>query len=120
MENVEFESLVRDAIASLPKEFHDVLDNVEVVIEDEPTDFQRKKMHLRPWTRLFGLYEGVPQTKRGTYSLVLPDKITVFRSTIEQSYPDPVDLKEQVRKTVLHEIGHHLGMTDEQLRKLQY
>lgn len=121
MTHEEFEVLVRVALDSLPTQFKDVLRNVEVVIEDEPMPFQRRKMHLRPWTRLFGLYEGVPQTNRGNYNLVLPDKISIFKNTIEESYTDDEEgIKEQVRKTVLHEIGHHLGMDDKQLRKLRY
>lgn len=121
MTDSEFELLVKDALDGLSPEFQTVLKNVDIVIEEEPTPFQRRKMHLRPWTRLFGLYEGVPQTNRGNYNLVLPDKITIFKNTIEESYPDDHDaLREQVRRTVLHEIGHHLGMDDKELRKLKY
>jgi predicted Zn-dependent protease with MMP-like domain len=120
MTYTEFEALVTEALDNLPQKFKNVLSNVEVVIEDEPTDFQRRKMHLRPWTRLFGLYEGVPQTNRGNYNLVLPYKISIFKNTIEESYVDDEGIKEQVRRTVLHEIGHHLGMDDKQLRKLKY
>lgn len=116
-----FESLVQDALSSLPPEFQEILDNVDVVIEDNPSPRQRQKMRLRPQVHLLGLYEGVPQTNRRNYNQVLPDKITIFKEQIENLYRDDEQMiKEQVRRTVLHEIGHHLGMDDITLRKLRY
>lgn len=115
-----FDESVRQALSLLPEEFQEVLHNVDVVVEDEPTDEQRRKMRLRPWTNLLGLYEGIPLTQRRNYTMVLPDKITLFKGPIERSQIDEERIAEQVRRTVFHEIGHHLGMSDAQLRKLHY
>jgi len=113
----QFEDLVLEAMRGLPEEFASKLENVEIVIEDEPTAEQIAR--LSPGSTLFGLYEGVPQTKRGNfYSGVLPDKITIFRGPISRAYADPPALREQVRKTVIHEIAHHFGISDERLREL--
>lgn len=111
-----FEQLVASAIESLPEEFHKKLDNVEVVIADVPTRGQMRRVGLRPGHVLFGLYEGVPQTRRGSgYAFVPPDKITIFRRPIEYFYPSKTAMQEKIRKTVLHEIGHHFGMSDHEL-----
>jgi predicted Zn-dependent protease with MMP-like domain len=116
-----FEQLVADALDMLPDEFKTKLNNVDIVIAPEPTMDQVRKMQLRHGTVLFGLYEGVPQTKRDNgYTMVLPDKITIFRAPIVALMQTPEAIKAQVRKTVLHEIGHHFGMSDAQLRKLKY
>jgi len=120
MSHEEFEPLVKDALSSLPREFQEALSNVDIVVEDQPSDEQRRRMHLRPWVNLFGLYEGVPKTQRRNYSMVLPDKITIFKNAIVDSFGDDEAIKEQVRRTVFHEIGHHLGMDDKKLRKLRY
>lgn len=111
-----FESLVEDALNELPEEFAEVLDNVVIVVENMPTYEQMRKVNLRPGSILFGLYEGVPKTQRRGYSLVVPDKITIFRRPIEYMYRTPNAIKEKVKDTVLHEIGHHLGMSEHQLR----
>lgn len=114
----EFEVLVRDAILKLPDEFKKVLDNVAVTIEQEPNYWQMRKLHLRGNMTLFGLYEGVPKTRRGSnYSLVLPDKITIFQGPIERFGWDHEQMAQHVRDVVLHEIGHHFGLSDAQIRK---
>ena len=120
MTDEEFEQLVRESLTTLPQKFKDVLENVEVVIEDEPSEEQQREMHLRSSMSLFGLYQGIPLTKRRNYTNVLPDKITIFKLPIENASPDEYAVKEQVRRTVLHEIGHYFGMSDMELRKLKY
>lgn len=110
-----FEKLVNEALDTLPKEFAEKLDNVSITIQEEPTYYQMRKMRLFPNSLLFGLYEGVPQTKRGHYSGVLPDKITIFKNPILFVSKTAEDVKEQVRKVVMHEIGHHFGLSDEEL-----
>jgi len=118
MNREEFEKLVEEALEDLPEEFAQKLENVEIVIEDEPTILQRIKMKLPPHVTLFGLYEGIAKTKRGSgYTFVLPDKITIFQKPIEAYFQTPHQIKQQVRKTVLHEIGHHFGLSEETLRK---
>ena len=121
MDPAEFEQLVTDALDSLPEEFREKLNNVSIVIEDFPTPYQQQKMHLRHGYQLFGLYEGVPQTHRtSNYSLIPPDKITIFQKPIEAFAASVEEIKTQVKKTVLHEIGHHFGMSVEELKKLKY
>ncbi len=103
----EFEEMINSALDSLPPEIQQKLDNVEIVLEDEI-----EAPHL------FGLYHGVPQTKRGVYySWVLPDKITIFKKTIERYARDRQHLSQIVRSVVRHEIAHHFGFSDEQLQK---
>ena len=116
MNEKEFRRLVGEAIDSLPSEFLTRLNNVAVVIEDTPTVQQLRRLRLSSQTFLFGLYEGVPQTKRGNYSGVLPDKITIFKKSIEKVARNGEEIKAQVRATVIHEIGHHFGLSDKDLR----
>lgn len=116
MEEEKFKKLVGEALDSLPEEYAKKLNNVAVVVEDLPTPQQRMKMKLLPWALLFGLYEGVPQTKRGNYSMVLPDKITIFRHSILAVSRTEEEIKAQVRAVVIHEIGHHFGLSDRDLR----
>jgi predicted Zn-dependent protease with MMP-like domain len=94
------------------------LDNVAIVIEDEPTPAQKEKFHLRHGWTLFGLYEGVPQTVRGAhYGAVLPDKITIFRKPIIEAARDAEHIQEIVKNTVWHEIAHHFGMNEAEVRQ---
>jgi predicted Zn-dependent protease with MMP-like domain len=108
---------VEEALNSLPKEFAEKLNNVSVVVADFPTPYQIQKAGLTPYMLLFGLYEGVPQTRRGVYYSAIPDKITIFKNAIEQVSQTEEQIREQVRSTVIHEIGHHFGLSDAQLRK---
>lgn len=116
--SVEFEKIVEEGIAAIPERFLQKLDNVAVVIEDEPTSSQKKKLKIRSGWTLFGLYEGVPQTARGVYYSSLPDKITIFRKPIIEEARDIQEAREIVRNTVWHEIAHHFGMNEEEVRSL--
>ena len=111
----EFEKLVEAGIDAIGEKFLAELKNVEIVIEDDPTPAQMEKLKLHG-ALLFGLYEGVPLTKRQSYGQVLPDKITIFKNQIERVYSNPEDIKRAVRDTVWHEIAHHFGMDEEQVR----
>lgn len=116
----EFNSVVSWAIDSLPKEYIDNMKNVAVVVEDEPTQQQRQKLHLVNGVTLYGLYEGIPLTKRGSnYNLVLPDKITIFKKPIEENCTSLKQLKEQVQNTVWHEIAHHYGLDHKRIKELE-
>ena len=84
MTTEQFEDLVREGIKAIPKKILDKLDNVDIVIEDDPTPEQLKKLKVKNNYFLFGLYEGIPKTKRWDYSQALPDKITIFKNPIEQ------------------------------------
>ena len=106
----DFEDHVRRALDALPAELASGLENVAVVIEDEhPED-----------PDLYGLYEGVPLTKRGDSAGSLPDKITIYRRPLEESFPDPRELEHEIRVTVLHELAHRFGLDEERLAELGY
>ena len=116
----KFEELVRDGIKAIPQVFLDKLDNVDIVIEDNPSLEQIKKLKVKPNYSLFGLYEGIPKTKRPFgYGQVLPDKITIFKDPIEQSAQSENDIKRIVKDTIWHEIAHHFGMDEERVRKAE-
>ncbi len=117
MTREEFKQLVNEGVKAIPQKFLDKLSNVAMVVEDEPTQEQLKKNHVRRGWTLFGLYEGVPQTVRGSsYGWVLPDKITIFQKPIEESTHTPEEIKEIVKDTVWHEIAHHFGMNEVEVR----
>lgn len=119
MDDELFEKLVAEAIEDIPQEFKDILNNVDITIADAPNIYQRSRLRLHNGILLLGLYEGVPQTKRGAgYSMVLPDKITIFKLPILHLYHTEEGIKEHVRNVVLHEIGHHFGLSDEAMRKI--
>ena len=105
-----FEDLVQEALDSLPPDLAAVMENVAVVVEDEP-----------PFGRpLLGLYEGVPLTRRGAfYNGALPDRITIYRGPLERiAGYHPERLAREVRRVVLHEVAHHFGISDERLVEL--
>mgnify|MGYP001590764841 CR=1 FL=1 len=118
MTHEEFEQLVGDGIDAIPEKFLKRLKNVEIVIEDDPPPEQIEKLKLRGAV-LFGLYEGVPQTKREQYGQVLPDKITIFKHSIEKMFLTPEAIKRAVKDTVWHEIAHHFGMDEQQVRQAE-
>jgi predicted Zn-dependent protease with MMP-like domain len=117
MDEDKFKQLVAEALDLLPKEFSEKLNNVSVTIDDFPTVYQLRKAKIPPGALLFGLYEGVPQTKRGVYYSSIPDKITIFKNAILQICSTEEEIRAQVRSTVIHEIGHHFGLSEEDLRK---
>ncbi len=102
-----FEGLVADALDAIPVELRGAMENVAVLVDDES-----------PPGRLYGLYEGVPLTSRGNYSNTMPDRITIFMATICQSARSAEDVVQLVRKTVIHEVGHHFGLGEQRLHDL--
>jgi predicted Zn-dependent protease with MMP-like domain len=118
----EFEDLVRDALDELPEEFAERLDNVEIVIEDEPEPELLRSLGMDPRRQtLFGLYQGVPLHLRGdSYGGILPDKITIFYHPLLRACRTTACIRQQVRKTVIHEIGHFFGLNDKAIRNLGY
>lgn len=120
MERRHFRKLVREAVASLPPELLRRVQNVEIVIERRPTARDRKAAGIPPGHTLLGLYHGIPLTARGeNYNLVLPDKISIYQEPIEDLCGDDEErIREEVRKTVLHEIGHYFGIDDDRLHEL--
>ena len=123
MENLnraDFEELVKEGISAIPEKFLRKLDNVAIVIEDEPTPAKKNKLNIHSGWTLLGLYEGVPKAKRGAnYNAVLPDKITIFQKPIIEEALSEKDLKEIVKNTVWHEIAHHFGMSEAQARQAE-
>jgi predicted Zn-dependent protease with MMP-like domain len=108
--NERFEELASEALASLPPELSVEIDNVAIVVEDEAQG-----------RSLFGLYQGIPLTKRGgrtSYAGVLPDRITLYQTTICRYCSTEDEVKAQIRKTVIHEIAHHFGISDPRLEEL--
>lgn len=104
-----FRKIVENAVDDLPDVFRKKMQNVDIIIEDEPIERRG----------LLGLYQGIPLKKRGFwYGNVLPDKITLYKNNIERISRDLPDLKEWVRRVLIHEIGHYFGFDEQELRKL--
>jgi predicted Zn-dependent protease with MMP-like domain len=119
MEPQRFESLVATAIENLPDEFRERLENIDVVVADEPTRAQLRYSHLKRNETLLGLYEGVPLTSRSSgYSFVIPDKITIFQKPIEASGKNDKQVIAEITRVVRHEIAHHFGIDDDRLEEL--
>lgn len=113
----EVEDVVQESIKNLPEEFSSNLDNVGFVVEPWPTEEEFESIKAHPTkTLLFGLYRGVPKTHRLSNYSSLPDKITIYAGPILMMSKDLEDAKKRIKETVLHEIGHHFGMSDAQLR----
>jgi predicted Zn-dependent protease with MMP-like domain len=122
MERERFEKLVAQAVEALPDEFREKLENIDVVVEDLPSQYQLRKARLGKGYTLLGLYEGVPLTQRySNYGMVPPDKITIFQKTIENKCfsADEMDIEAEIRKVVLHEIAHHFGIGDARLDEIE-
>jgi len=120
MDKERFEWLVARSVDSLPEEFRTRLENIDVVVEDWPTQYQLAKVGLRHRQTLLGLYEGVPQTKRSRhYGLVPPDKITIFQKPIEAKCKYEAEITTEIQRVVRHEIAHHFGIGDARLRQIE-
>lgn len=117
-QHVGFERLVQRALAGIPSPFRECLAEVAIVIGDEATPDQLADNDLDPDDALYGLYEGVPRTEYGADWLIAPNRITLFRLPLEEDFPDPDELAEEVRITVIHELAHHLGIDDDRLGEL--
>jgi predicted Zn-dependent protease with MMP-like domain len=115
-----FEDLIAAALDELPPDVQKLLENVAVVIADEPTPEQLGRSGLGPMNSLYGLYEGVSHVTYGADWATVPNKITIFRLPLEEDFPHPADLAQQVRRTVLHELGHHAGLDHSRLRQAGY
>ncbi|WP_298819449.1 metallopeptidase family protein [Chloroflexus sp.] len=118
MKKPEFADLVAEVLESLPPAFARYLETVEVLIAPRPSREQRRALGLRPWQTIYGLYEGIPITEQHSGDIVSPATITIFQEPLERDFRTTTALREQVRRTVLHEIAHHFGISDERLRDL--
>ena len=121
IEQNQFEQWVKEAIAALPPVGKKAMENVAFTVEPEVRKGAKNEKPIRKGTLLLGLYEGVPKTKRGPhYYGVLPDKITIFQEAIEKAgRGDPEKIKKIVFDTVWHEVAHHLGFSEEELRGIE-
>jgi predicted Zn-dependent protease with MMP-like domain len=113
-----FDELVAGALDAIPEPFASALDEVAVVIADEPSPDQRRENDIAPDETLYGLYEGVPRTEWGADWAPIPNRITLFRLPLEEDFADPDDLADEVWVTVVHELAHHLGIDDDRLHEL--
>jgi len=121
MNRAEFEAVVEEVLDGLPEEYARRLGNVEILIEDAPTAETLREMGLDPRRdTLFGCYDGVPLGERGIDNAFLPDRITLFYRPLVRSFRSPRRIREEIRKTVVHEIAHHFGMDDDEIEDLGY
>jgi predicted Zn-dependent protease with MMP-like domain len=117
----KFEALVLDALEGIPELIRTRMQNVDVVIEDWPENDQLNELDMEPDELLFGLYEGTPLTERGiSTNPLLPDKITIFQGPLEDAYESDDEMKDEIRKTVVHEVAHHFGIDEQRLAELGY
>jgi predicted Zn-dependent protease with MMP-like domain len=118
----EIRKAVAQVIDKLPKEFREQLRNVEIVVETRPSNELLRAEGLDPREdTLYGIYQGVPLPDRSALDPpLLPDKITIFTEPLLEDFPDPVELREEIRLTVLHEIAHYFGMEEEEIEGLGY
>ena len=116
--HVPFDELVGRALRGIPSPFREHLHEVAIVVADEPTPEQLHENGLGSDETLYGLYEGVPISEWGSDWAAAPNRITLFRLPLEEDFPDPDDLADEVRVTVIHELAHHLGIDDDRLAEL--
>ena len=118
MNKEKFEKLVKKGLEELPEKIRNKMENVALVVEDKPTSEQRSKFDGK---NLFGLYQGTPQAKRNSaYGKgALPDKITIFKDVIEDKFDDDEAIKNKVKQVVWHEVAHHFGFNETEVRKLE-
>jgi len=114
----EFEKLVAESLEMIPDELRGRISNVQLMIEDEPSEELLGDLGVPPDETLFGLYEGTPLTERGIEHSGLPDRIVIFRRPLLEEFDDPSDLRREIARTVIHEVAHHFGIDEERLAEL--
>jgi predicted Zn-dependent protease with MMP-like domain len=116
----EFRELVNEALESIPRTFRDALQNIAIVVEDEPSNTQLREVGIEPPETLLGLYEGTPLTERQwAHGNTLPDKITLFQLPIEDASDDEDDVVVASGETLIHEIGHYFGLSEEEIEAIE-
>tara|TARA_B100000809_G_C15040276_1_gene495300 strand:+ start:613 stop:999 length:387 start_codon:yes stop_codon:yes gene_type:complete len=111
-----FNQFVAEAFEGIPENLSSHIENLNIVVASFPDEDQLFSVGLQPGDTLFGLYQGVPLPMRGeNYSLVLPDVITIYKDVIESQCGSDLEVRDQVRKTVIHELGHYFGFNDDEL-----
>jgi len=120
MNRKAFERLVGDALATIPGRFRRVMQNIAIVVEDEPSPELLEEMEIDPPDTLLGLYQGVPLTERQwAQGNVLPDRILLFQGPIERESEDEDDLVVAIGETLIHEIGHYFGLSEEEIEEIE-
>lgn len=120
MNRDRFLARVDEALASIPEEFRQALTNIAIVVEDEPSAAQLAEVGVEPPDTLLGLYQGTPITERQwAHGNVLPDKITLFQAPIEESSDDETDLVRAIGETLIHEVGHYFGLSEEEIEDIE-
>ena len=120
LRRTEFLHLVEEALRKLPPRIRAAMDNVAIVVEDWPTRQQLAEAGMEGRYDLLGLYQGIPLPEREGSMVLLPDKITLFQRPIEELCETVEEVVEEVRVTLLHEIGHYLGLSEADLERLGY
>jgi predicted Zn-dependent protease with MMP-like domain len=116
----EFLALVNAALESIPDEFRTAMQNIAIVVEDEPSTRALDEVGIEPPDTLLGLYEGTPLTERGwAHGNTLPDKITLFQGPIEDASDDEDDMVVAIGETLIHEIGHYFGLSEEEIEEIE-
>jgi predicted Zn-dependent protease with MMP-like domain len=120
MKRPAFEGLVSDALATIPKRFRSAMKNLAIVVEDEPSQDLLDEMEIEPPDTLLGLYQGVPLTERHWgYGNTLPDRILLFQGPLERESDDDDDLVVAIGETLIHEIGHYFGLSEEEIEEIE-
>ncbi len=120
MRRKEFERHVADALATIPRRFRDAMQNIAIVVEDEPSADLLREMEIEPPDTLFGLYQGTPLTERAwAFGNTLPDQILLFQGPHEREAEDDEDLIASIAETLIHEIGHYFGLSEEEIEEIE-
>lgn len=120
MTRTEFRDLVDEALETIPQRFRDAMQNIAIVVDDEPSPEQLESVEIEPPDTLLGLYEGIPLPERQwAHGNTLPDKITLFQRPIEESSDDEDDLVVCIGETLIHEIGHYFGLSEEEIEEIE-
>jgi predicted Zn-dependent protease with MMP-like domain len=115
-----FERLVEEALREIPRRFRKAMDNVAVVVEDEPTQEILDELEVEPGDSLFGLYQGTPLTERSWgHGNNLPDRISIYQGPIEDACDTEDDIRDCISETVIHEFGHYFGMSEEEIEEIE-
>jgi predicted Zn-dependent protease with MMP-like domain len=120
VERKQFEQLVAEALASIPRRFRTAMTNIAIVVEDEPSSELLDEMEIEPPDTLLGLYQGTPLTERTWgYGNALPDRVLIFQGPHERDAEDDDDLVVAIGETLIHEIGHYFGLSEEEIQEIE-
>jgi predicted Zn-dependent protease with MMP-like domain len=120
MQRSRFEKHVAEALASIPRRFRDAMKNIAIVVEDEPAPQLLAEMEIEPPDTLLGLYQGTPLTeRRWDYGNTLPDRVLIFQGPHEREAEDEDDLIVAIGETLIHEIGHYFGLSEEEIEEIE-